>query len=205
MVYRTFQKAQEGKEPLERVTGSLAFGALARIVLATAKITEGETTRRIFCRAKSNIGLDHGGFEYDLKQKEVQTGIFTSYALWGDAVEGSARELLAEPDNREFGETGKGALDDAKAFLCDLLAECDLPHKQIEIEAKGAGHSWATVRRAKSELSIKSVKLKLGGWYWQLPSNMLKNCEDAQGAHTNNVSILSALPENEPELSHLRI
>ena len=66
-----FSKGTGGKEPLERVTGSLAFGALARIVLVAAKITEGETTRRILCRTKSNIGLDHGGFEYDLNQKEI--------------------------------------------------------------------------------------------------------------------------------------
>lgn len=66
-----FSKGTSGKEPLERVSGSLAFGALARIVLATAKITEGETTRRIFCRAKSNIGPDHDGFEYDVYQKEL--------------------------------------------------------------------------------------------------------------------------------------
>jgi dihydropteroate synthase len=32
-----FSKGTKGKEPLERVTGSLAFGALARIVLATGK------------------------------------------------------------------------------------------------------------------------------------------------------------------------
>jgi hypothetical protein len=79
-----FSKGTNGKEPLERVTGSLAFGALARIVLATAKISDNETTKRIFCRAKSNIGLDHGGFEYDLHQKELEDyrGIFPSYLMW---------------------------------------------------------------------------------------------------------------------------
>lgn len=77
-----FSKGTNGKEALERVSGSLAFGALARIVLATAKITDGATTKRIFCRAKSNIGLDHGGFEYDLNQKEIDghKGVFGSYS-----------------------------------------------------------------------------------------------------------------------------
>ena len=34
-----FSKGTGGRDPLERVTGSLAFGALARIVLATAKVS----------------------------------------------------------------------------------------------------------------------------------------------------------------------
>ena len=195
-----FSKGTGGKNPLERVTGSLAFGALARVVLATGKIDDGGTTKRIFCRAKSNIGPDDGGFEYDFVQAELadHPGIFASSILWGNAVEGTARELLAEPDNRESGKHDTSALDDAKEFLQGLLAEGELPQKQIEIDAKGASHSMATVRRAKTELSIKSIKTKLDGWVWKLPSNMLKSSEDAQGAHINNVSILSALPESKP-------
>lgn len=200
-----FSKGTGGKDPMERVTGSLAFAALARVVLATGKIDDGDTVRRIFCRAKSNIGIDSGGFEYDLHQKEIDghKGVFSSYAAWGEAVDGTARELLAEPDNRESGEHDTSALDDAKEFLQELLANGQLPQKQIEIDAKGASHSWATVRRAKTELSIKSIKTGLDGWVWKLPSNMLKCSEDAQGAHINNVSILSALPESEPHQENI--
>lgn len=195
-----FSKGTGGKEPLERVTGSLAFGALARIVLATAKITEGETSRRIFCRAKSNIGLDNGGFEYDLQQKEIDgyPGLFSSYVLWGNPVEGSARELLAEPDKRESGEHDSTALDDAKDFLLELLKDGELPQKQIEADAKGASHSMRTVRRAKDALGIKSVKRKLDNcWYWKLAGNMPKDGEDVQHVHINCVDALDTLQRNE--------
>lgn len=169
-----FSKGGQGKDPLERVTGSLAFGALARVVLATAKIVDGSNTRRIVCRAKSNIGLDGGGFSYNLEQKEVQAGIFTSYAIWGDALEGSARELLAEPEHNSA--STKSALDDAKDFLIEVLGEGELSFKTIEKEAASAGHSMATVRRAKSEINIISSKSKMdGGWYWKLPAYLLKN------------------------------
>ena len=188
-----FSKGGQGKDPIERVTGSLAFAALARVVLATAKIQEGDSVKRIVCRAKSNIGSDSGGFEYDIQQTEVKHGIFSSYASWGDSVEGSARDLLAEPDNRETGEHGS-ALDDAKEFLLELLVNGELPQKQIQEDAKGASHSWATVRRAKSELYVISSKSRLDGrWYWKLGSNMLKNTEGAQDVHINNVSTLSKL------------
>ena len=198
-----FSKGTGGKDPMERVTGTLAFGALARVVLVTGKINDGGIVSHVFCRAKSNIGPDSGGFEYDLHQKELtdHQGIFTSYAAWGKAMEGSARELLQEPGNREPNEQGSTAVDDAKDFLLELLENGELPQKQIVIDTKGAGHSWATVRRAKSELSIKPRKKSWGGWVWSLPPNMLKNNEDAQGVHTNSVSILSALPES----SHLRL
>lgn len=189
-----FSKGGQGKDPLERVTGSLAFGALARIVLATAKIDDGEKTKRIVCRAKSNIGVDSGGFEYDLQEKEVQAGIFSSYALWGDAIEGSARELLAEPDNREQGENGGTALEDAKDFLLELLADGELPQKQIQADAKGASHSWRTVQRAKKELNISSSKSKLDKcWYWKLNSNSAKDDEERQDSHINNVAALADL------------
>lgn len=189
-----FSKGGQGKDPLERVTGSLAFGALARIVLATAKIDDGEKTKRIVCRAKSNIGIDSGGFEYDLQEKEVQAGIFSSYALWGDAIEGSARELLAEPDNREQGENGNTALNDAKDFLLELLADGELAQKQIQDDAKGASHSWRTVQRAKKELNIRSIKSKLDNrWYWQLRSNSAKDDEERQDSHINNVAALAHL------------
>lgn len=187
-----FTKGTGGREPLERVTGSLAFGALARIVLATAKITDGDKTKRIICRAKSNIGLDDGGFEYDLQQKEVKAGIFSSYALWGDAIEGSAKDLIAEPDNRETGENGNSALDDAKDFLCELLAENEMAQKDIETESKGAGHSIASIRRAKTALKIKSSKSKVDNrWYWNLPKKVPKNDEGAQDEQINSVGMLN--------------
>ena len=199
-----FSKGTGGKEPLERVTGSLAFGALPRIVLATAKITEDETSRRIFCRAKSNIGKDDGGFEYSLNQKEIDgyPGLFSSYILWGDSVEGSARDLLAEPDNRETGDDNNSALEDAKNFLLKLLKDGSLLQKQIEVDARGAGHSWGTVRRAKNALSMKSEKM-IDGWHWKLASNMPKEvqaAQDAQHAHINYVSALNTLPK----IEHLR-
>lgn len=191
-----FSKGGQGKDPLERVTGSLAFGALARIVLATAKIVNGDKTKRIVCRAKSNIGIDTGGFEYDLQQKEVDAGIFSSYALWGDSVDGSALELLAEPDNRETGSDNQSALDDAKEFLTLLLADGELSQKQIKEDAIGASHSWRTVERAKRELNIRSSKSLLDKcWYWKLSSNSANENQLRQHRHINYVADLAVLPE----------
>lgn len=191
-----FSKGTGGRDPVERLTGSLAFGALARVVLVAAKHQEeGDDGRtvRLFCRAKSNIGPDDGGFEYDLHQGELKThpGIFSSCVQWGDAVEGAARELLATAD--ATGDDGEGGtLADAKRFLADLLSDGPLPVKAIKGDADGAGYSWATIRRAQKSLGIEAVKEGMkAGWVWKLPiresdrdgfdnPKMLKNPEDAQ-------------------------
>jgi putative DNA primase/helicase len=171
-----FSKGTGGRDPVERLTGSVAFGALARIVMVAAKPREeGEDGRvaRLFCRAKSNIGPDDGGFEYDLSQGELKThpGIFSSFVLWGEPVEGAARELLATAD--ATGDDGEGgSLSDAKRFLTDLLADGALPVKAIKGDVDGAGYSWATIRRAQKALGIEPIKSgfgKIGAWEWKLP------------------------------------
>ena len=58
-------KGTSGRDPLERVAGSIAFGAVARVVLATVKSADPDAPRRLV-RAKSNLGPDTGGFEYTL-------------------------------------------------------------------------------------------------------------------------------------------
>ena len=94
-------KGTSGREPLERVAGSIAFGAVAHIVLATVKPADPDAPRRLV-RAKSNIGPDTGGFEYTLFGAPVPGHDFNAQRIeWGQALEGSARELMAieQPDN----------------------------------------------------------------------------------------------------------
>lgn len=188
-----FSKGTGGKDPMERVTGSLAFAALARVVLATGKINDGDTTKRIFCRAKSNIGIDSGGFEYDLHQKEIDghKGVFSSYSAWGQAVEGTATELLAEnePDD------GEGA--SADKFLREMLAGGSLPQKDIEADCKGAGYSTSTVKRAKKRLGILSKKDGMKGvWYWSLPGQIHE--EVHEGDEEAHINCVNPFGKNEP-------
>src|SRR5262249_40858369 len=67
-------KGTAGREPVERLIGSIAFAAVARVVLIATKLSahdpEGKE-RRVLIRAKSNIGPDEGGFAYGLAQTEL--------------------------------------------------------------------------------------------------------------------------------------
>jgi len=97
-----FTKGTAGQDPVDRVTGSIAFGAMARIVTIAAKLPADGTgsERRVFMRAKSNIGPDNAGFAYEVVQEELQRypGVVPSAVRWGDAVEGTARDLLAQAE-----------------------------------------------------------------------------------------------------------
>ncbi|MDX9690647.1 MAG: AAA family ATPase [Alphaproteobacteria bacterium] len=173
-----FSKGTGGKSPLERVTGSLAFGAVPRVVMVAAKVDDEQGGGRIFCRAKSNIGPDDGGFRYDLAMKDLPEGVQASCVVWGETVEGSARELLAETGATD-GEGG--SLAAAKEFLEIELADGPVPVKRVKMAAEEAVLAWRTVQRAKDALGIKPQKAGMKeGWTWVLPPKNAKDDEERQ-------------------------
>jgi putative DNA primase/helicase len=166
-----FSKGGAGSDPASRVVGSIAFTAVARVVLVAAKVkSEDGSDRRILARGKSNVGPDDGGFEYHIEQSEPLPDIHASYIAWGDAVAGSARDLLTDP-NEQDGEE-KSAVDAAADFVRQVLADGLTPSNTVKTEAASAGVSWASVRRASDSLNVIKTKgnAESGGiWYWKLP------------------------------------
>jgi putative DNA primase/helicase len=153
-------KGTAGRDPSERVTGSIAFSALARVVLLAAKRENPEPGEapRLLVRSKSNIGDDSGGVGYDLEQVEAAPGVFASRVLWAGAIDGNARELLAQAEAAPDAGEPDGALGDAAGFLRALLSDGPVPSKQVRADADGAGHSWATIRRAAAKLGVEARK-----------------------------------------------
>lgn len=170
-----FSKGTQGRDPVERVTGSIAFGALARLVFAAAKATDDDADAdgcdRLFVRGKSNIGPDGGGWRYALEQVPVPGHplLTASRVRWGAALEGEARELLATAEAASDPEE-RNALADAVAFLRDLLADGPMPSKAIRADGDGAGHTWRTLHRAADKLNVDRRKDGMRGpWIWRLP------------------------------------
>lgn len=165
-----FSKGGQGVDPAQRVVGSVAFSAMARVVLACAKVrgVEGES-KRILARSKSNIGPDDGGFGYVLEQAEVLAGVNAQRVVWTEAVEGEARDLLA--DAAQYADDSSDG--DAVNVLRSLLTpDCGTPQKLVEKDMKDAGFSQKQVRTASAKLMVKKQKGANGkedGWYWRLP------------------------------------
>lgn len=171
-----FSKGSSGRDPVERVMGSQAFGALARVVIIAAKEsgTDADSpSRRFIALAKSNISPDGGGFDYELHQTELDShqGIVATYVEWRGAIVGSARELLGAVEVDEATGNDGSERNDAKLFLTSLLADGPVPVRRIKADALGAGYSWRTIERAKRDAGIEARKLGLkDGWVWALPS-----------------------------------
>jgi putative DNA primase/helicase len=163
-----FAKGTAGKNSAERVIGSQAFAALARMVLVTAK--EEDSQNRVFTRAKSNNGIDTGGFSYTIEALTLAGGIVTTRALWGESLEGSSRSILSEIEG-DSADEGSSKLNQAKAFLLDKLKNGFMPQKELFEHAREIqGITDGTMRRAGKALSIVPRKLAMnGGWVWELP------------------------------------
>jgi hypothetical protein len=164
-----FAKGTAGKNSAERVIGSQAFAALARMVLVAAK--EEDSDRRVFTRAKSNNSIDTGGFNYSIEAVELQSGIVATRVLWGESLEGSSRSILAkvEGDGKEDGDK----LRAAKQFLIEMLSNGPAPAKELlKYAREGQGISEDTLRRAYKEIGTKPSRVGFGSngsWMWALP------------------------------------
>jgi putative DNA primase/helicase len=169
-----FTKSSEGRSPIDRVTGSVAFGALARVVIVAARERDGDDGKPgsgVLMRAKSNIGPDDGGFNYDLQLVPMRSrpDIIASVVSWGDAVSGNARDILKEaesvPDTEADGERHEAA-----EFLTEFLSDGPKSQKEVKEAAEANCHAWRTVRRAQKDLGIKPSKSGMtGSWMWSFP------------------------------------
>lgn len=168
-------KGTQGKAPVERVTGSLAFGAAARVVLMTStpKPNEDGTPRpRILTRAASNLSASGGGFEYTLRQMTVVVAqneeVIPAQAVeWGDVIEGDAAALMNDADGPQDGKAPKA--DGAMEFIRQALEFGEADSALVRKEAKAAGISDITFRRARAALGVVIRKQPDGKTFWKLP------------------------------------
>lgn len=164
-----FTKGTQGQDPTERVTGSLAFGALARLVLITARLPAHEGGGRIMAKAKNNLGSDSGGFRFDMEQTELpgRPDHWSIRVRWGDALSGTALELLGKA---EADEEAQSERQDAADWLKVILADGPRPIPDIKQQSAANGFPWRTLQRAAAVLG---VTMKRGGFglpgTWELP------------------------------------
>ena len=159
---------------------------------------DGTAGRRILARAKSNIGPDEGGFAYSLELVPMpgNATIEASVAVWGERIDGTARDMLAVAEANEDDNSGNVTLlREAQDFLLDFLTEGPKPAKEVQREANNAGHKWPTIRRAKDALKIASAKNGIDGtWKWSLPQGAQQN---SRCPHPESVSTLSTFKEKQ--------
>ena len=163
-----FAKGGAGSSPADRVIGSQAFSALARTVLVAAK-QEG-SDMRVLARAKSNIGTDEGGVSYTIEPCDIGGGIEATRVLWGDVVEGSAREILGDAEACD--EERLDDSDNPAEALRRILSAGPLTGKEAKNLMVGNGYTQKQIRNARENLSVTTARAGFGAdtvVTWSLP------------------------------------
>lgn len=162
-----FAKGSVNNSPSDRILGSQAFSALARMAwCASRREAEGDY---ILVRAKSNISVLEGGIRYQLESVTIADEIETTKTNWLGKIDGFAKELLNSAE-LNVGDNNS-AVEVAKEFLIELLSDVErLPAKEVHLHAKEAGLSLSSIRRAQERLNIKPFR-PCGEkvWFWALP------------------------------------
>lgn len=165
---------------IHRVGGSIGLTGAARSVLLLGRDPHNpDGSDRVLVHWKCNVGPEQGSQLWRLENvllpaEDPHPETVTSKIVKLGASTLTSRDVLATPLDKE----GMSAKDDAVEFLRTELGDGPVSAKAIEELARQAGISDSTLRRAKTDLGVRSRKDDFGDgakWLWTLPN------EDAQG------------------------
>jgi putative DNA primase/helicase len=186
--------ASNTTKALHRFIGSIAFTGAPRAAFAVIEDAEQEG-RQLLLHAKNNIAKAPQGLAFRVEQCLVADGIVASRIVWDrEPVAITANEALTA----DAAGVNRSVREEAAGWLRELLADGALPAKQVRSEADAAGHSWATVKRAKQAGRIEHFReggtADKGRWLWRLPvENSLTGSLKPYLAQETNVSQLGEL------------
>jgi RecA-family ATPase len=149
LICRHFAKSTTG-HAIHRGLGSIDLTGAVRTEMHAGT----RDNQRALVHAKANMGEIGKSLGYEISNQGFR---------WTGEVSITANDLAAV----EPAEEDRGALEEAMEFLSDLLAEGPKSVKDATVEARAAGISDATLRRAKSKLKVKPQKAGKE-WEWQL-------------------------------------
>jgi hypothetical protein len=147
--------------------------------------------RCILAQNKNNVAAPQPSLSYQLR---VQPGQLPILAWLDGTCPFSANELLARAGQPPLPAS---ALDRAADFLTTLLEDGPVEAHDVWTAAQQANVSERTIKRAKKELSIRSVTVWTDGVrqsYWLLPGQEMPESIPAE----------SIVPDLEPWLAPLR-
>lgn len=177
-----------------RVLGSMAFIAAARAAYVVLRDKDDPTgERRLMLPLKNNLGNDRTGMAYRLDPASSSNG--QPVVAWEpEPVTTTADEAL-QPN----GQPGPNpeAREEAADWIRSYLQEHGpTPAKTMFAAAKADGISTSTLKRAKSDLQVHSVR-NGNGWVWLPLAPAEGEPEPLAGNDSNTVTYQeSQAPEN---------
>lgn len=181
VVVRHLNKAPGGS-PLYRGGGSIGIIGAARSGLLVAADPE-DPERRILASTKSNLGPPPSALAYRLEG----TLSGSVRVVWLGETDHTASKLLSAPS----GEEERSALDEATGVLSDILSSGPVSADDVKRQAREAGITTATLRRAKATLGVRSEKVGFPPatkWMWVLSKGAQEEAENPKDAHIKVMS-----------------
>jgi hypothetical protein len=168
-------------EVLARVSGSVGFVAASRSVLLLGRDPQDQHgPTRVLAHVKSNLAVAAPALRLRLDPRTIDEGraIEAAAVTWLEVADGvHPAQLLSSGTER-----GQ-ASEEAETFLRVELRDGLRPAEELRKEAERAGIRWATLRRAKEALKVRSERFGFGSegrWYWTLPDPPIGARKDAQ-------------------------
>ena len=160
-----FNKTAGQGKSINAITGSGAFVAASRATFLVTKDNI-DPTLRLFVQAKNNLA-DAPGLSFRTKLRITIGGItapFVEFEMGTISI--TADQAIGQMDRTE----DHSAIDHAKAFLKEELANGAVSSKELFEHAKEAGIAEKTLRRAARQIGVLIRKEGFeGGWTWSFP------------------------------------
>lgn len=161
-------------DPLTLITGSRAFSAVARAVLAVARDDEGEDGSCVISQAKNNLGrLDLPSLGYRIESASIPTDDGMAevgrLVMTGETAR-SVNDILAEGGTDP---EARNERDEAAEWVRGYLVRHGGSGKAAEIikAARADGIAEATLKRSRKRAGIGTTRQGFGqGSVWSLDS-----------------------------------
>jgi AAA domain/Bifunctional DNA primase/polymerase, N-terminal len=146
-----------GPTAINKFIGSIAFIAAARSAFVVTMDPESEDEdRRLFLPVKNNLAKLGHGLAFRVEQTLIDqdgTNMPASHIRWLDeTIERNANAILAA-----LAEEHSPAISQAEDFLREFLAGGRKRMTDVREAARGHGHAWRTIERAKRNLQVASI------------------------------------------------
>jgi putative DNA primase/helicase len=140
-------------------------------------------------RSKNNLGPDGGGFRYDLGTVEIEPGIAASRVVWGEPIEGTAREILATAEDTQDA-TDRNETQSAADWLRAVLSDGELTKLQVMERGREAGFSDRTLQRARNRIGAIAEQTGFGEnrrSIWRLPDGSREPQPEPHTCHSSPI------------------
>lgn len=192
LIVRHLNKDSRGKS-LYRGQGSIDFVAACRSAMLIGKDNQNKDIRALF-HTKASTSKEGEPIAYTITDDGFE---------WLGKTDLKIHDVLASDMSQG---SNSSALDEAKEFLEKLLSEKVMSAKEVQDYAADEGISKASLKRAKKELGVRSVKISIeggkqgeGGWSWTLKPEKDSVVQEGQCTGT------TIMPPLNPTTDHLDI